>query len=503
MKILAWVSLAVLLGTYICIPVGDPDLWWHIAVGRWIIAHKSVPTIDYWNMFSDDTPWRAYSWSHEVVFAWVDRVWGAVGLARLQLILAITLTASLQWIMGRLARDHFAGALLGAYATIACYAHFSLRPQTSVWIFFAATILAADVIAERGFSKARVLLMVCLGSVWANTHLTAALGVCAAFLWSLQREIGERDVRRAVLVAGAFFVGTLVTPYCGGEWLTFLEKSGHTIQFSSIDEFKPAHILQFSTAFIVLQVGFLMTVYYTRHKFPAPSRCLLAGGMIFAGLTAVKFLPFAAIALSALMSMWWRETVSCAASVTPADNISRGLVMLHQRFSRLSFQTVGSMAFFMGCLAAVNISARAKYPIDQGLVPKTAIDFIQSHNLRAPILNEFSVGGYVIYRYSSAEGEPGIKVPIDGRTNVNSREIWKLHNDAFEGRGNWREYIERVKPGVILWRQGSPFVSLLDLSPEWCQIFSAGGGPDDYTVFIPREEFAARHGEFKSRDCSL
>lgn len=502
MKILAWISLAVLIGTYICIPVGDPDLWWHIVVGRWILSHKSVPGVDYWNMFSGTNPWRAYSWSHEIVFAWVDRMWGGVGLARLQLILAIALTASLQWIMGRLARDCGAGAIIGAYTTVACYAHFSLRPQTSVWILFAATILVSDVIVERGASKARLCALAGLGCLWANTHLTAILGVSGAFLWTLQRERGERDMRRALLSAGSFLMGTLLTPYWGGEWLTFFQKSGHTLQFSSINEFKPAHILQFSTAFVLLQVGLLATVYHARGKFPGPSRCILAAGMVLAGLTAVKFLPFAAISLGALVSLWWRETIASGDTTKSADNISRGLLMLHQAFNRLSFQTIGSMAFFLGCLAAVNISAQSKLSIDRGLVPKEAVDFIQIKQLQAPILNEFSVGGYLMYRYASPQGEPLLKVPIDGRTNVNSPEIWRLHDDAFSGRSNWSQYIEKVKPGAILWRQGSPFVSLLELSPDWCRVFVAGEDPDDYTVFISKDEFTRRKGEFTARDCA-
>jgi hypothetical protein len=224
--------------------------------------------------------------------------------------------------------------------------------------------------------------------------------------------------------------------------------------------------------------------------------------MIFAGLTAVKFLPFAAISLGALMSLWWRETRASGADQERADNISRGLVMLHQGFYRLRFQTVGSLAFFMGCLAAVNISAQSRLPIDQGLVPKEAVDFIQTHQLKAPILNEFSVGGYLMYRFSSPEGEPLVKVPIDGRTNVNAPDVWRMYDDAFSGRSNWKQYIEKVKPSTILWRQGSPFVALLELSPEWCRVFAAGTDPDDYTVFVSKEEFLRRSGEFTAIDCA-
>jgi hypothetical protein len=156
----------------------------------------------------------------------------------------------------------------------------------------------------------------------------------------------------------------------------------------------------------------------------------------------------------------------------------------------------------MACLAAMNISARGKALIDDGLVPKAAVDFIQKHRLNAPILNEFTAGGYLMYRFSTLEGEPLLKVPIDGRTNVNSPIIWKMFDEAFAGRANWNQYIEKVNPATILWRQGSPLTSLLELSPQWCRVFSASDNPSDYTVFISRDEFIRRIGELSARDCS-
>ncbi len=105
-RVLLWFSLVVVVGSYICLPVADPDLWWHITVGKWIVAHGEVPHVDYWNMFSNDKLWRAYSWSNEIVLALIDARWGPRGLAIAQVILGISLVACLQYVFGRLARVH-------------------------------------------------------------------------------------------------------------------------------------------------------------------------------------------------------------------------------------------------------------------------------------------------------------------------------------------------------------------------------------------------------------
>lgn len=76
MKTLLWIVIALAAGLYICGPVVDPDLWWHITIGRWIIAHRDVPVVDHWTLFGQGEVWRAYSWMIEILFALVDRVGG-------------------------------------------------------------------------------------------------------------------------------------------------------------------------------------------------------------------------------------------------------------------------------------------------------------------------------------------------------------------------------------------------------------------------------------------
>jgi len=64
MKRFAWFAFVLVIATYILQPIQDPDMGWHITVGRWIIANLKVPTEELWNRFALGKEWVAYSWSN-------------------------------------------------------------------------------------------------------------------------------------------------------------------------------------------------------------------------------------------------------------------------------------------------------------------------------------------------------------------------------------------------------------------------------------------------------
>src|SRR5215472_4805036 len=78
------VSLAVLsfatvllLGDLV---LGDPDTYWHIGAGRWIIAHRAIPTADPFSNSVAGIPWVPHEWLSEVIFAAVYQWLGWSGI---------------------------------------------------------------------------------------------------------------------------------------------------------------------------------------------------------------------------------------------------------------------------------------------------------------------------------------------------------------------------------------------------------------------------------------
>ena len=60
------VAAAFLLG---CQQLFDADFWWHLKSGHWILAHRSVPTVDPFTFASADRPWVDLSWLFQVTLA--------------------------------------------------------------------------------------------------------------------------------------------------------------------------------------------------------------------------------------------------------------------------------------------------------------------------------------------------------------------------------------------------------------------------------------------------
>jgi hypothetical protein len=58
----------------------DADTYWHIAAGRWMLAHHSIPTVDPFSYTFLGAPWTAHEWLSEIVYAATYAIggWSAV-----------------------------------------------------------------------------------------------------------------------------------------------------------------------------------------------------------------------------------------------------------------------------------------------------------------------------------------------------------------------------------------------------------------------------------------
>jgi hypothetical protein len=491
MKKVLWLTFVIGAGLYITDQVKDPDLWWHITVGRWILAHLSLPHQDYWTMFASGEPWKAYSWSVEILFALVDRHWGIHGLFVLQCVFGVILSLSLAYVFGMIAKDHFFGALLGVYATASTFNHFTLRPQVLVWIYFAYLLLVSERINRDGLKtgyKARLILLMCL---WANTHISSILGVTAVFLWTWRRD----KYGVAFLSALYAFIGTLITPYLGGEWIMFAQTASHPFSHQSINEFVPANITQYSTAFLVILVPVLASFFHRRAELFDGAKLLLVGLFLIGALAVVKFLPFAVIVICAVLALFWQRQAS---QPSARDNLSEGFRRLDLFVNKIPKE---GLSFVLICLSLVKVYGLWQEPLDKVVTPEAALDFMQSNNLPHPILNTFGNGGYVMYRYSGIDGELPHKVPIDGRTNLISDQLWATFNLTLNGRMGWQKFIEMVKPATILWKTESPLIPILLEGGKWCLVFESGSSGQGYTVFVKRAEYERQFSALRSVNC--
>ena len=108
--------------------LSDPDSYSHIAVGRLILSHGTLPTSDPFSFSMHGAPWIAFEWLSEVIYATVYAFagWnGVVAFASAMIALAIgllirfllrKLPAAMSLLIVDFGRDSFGAAFAGAAA---------------------------------------------------------------------------------------------------------------------------------------------------------------------------------------------------------------------------------------------------------------------------------------------------------------------------------------------------------------------------------------------------
>lgn len=326
--------------------------------------------------------------------------------------------------------------------------------------------------------------------LWANIHLSAILGLGLIFLWIAQRG----TLTTAVKATAAGFAGTLITPYLGGEWLTFVSTSSHPFSFSGISEFQAATILQYSTVFPLLIGFFLLMLALSGLASQPIARWCLAGGFLIGSLAVIKFMPFLMVILCGMTAVIWCR-IPDKGNIPLCMGIEKLIALIE------SIPAEG-LSFVFLALAVVYFYPTLKNPLNLDITPVSSMDFVEKHQLPFPMLNPFGQGGYVMYRLSNDRGEVSHLPSIDGRTNLISKELWDMHTNALLGRHGWEKYIEAVNPKTILWKAESPLTSILRNNSQWCHVYLAGDYKDGFVIFLLREEFEKRRGELNADNCS-
>src|SRR5579883_2553871 len=111
----------------------DPDYWWHLATGRWMLAHGRVPFTDPFSYTHGGQTWYAHEWLSELVLGLADRIAGYSG----GIVLTGLIVAGGAWALGRAAR-YYGSTALGALVLVCGSGFFILgnlavRPQVWGW----------------------------------------------------------------------------------------------------------------------------------------------------------------------------------------------------------------------------------------------------------------------------------------------------------------------------------------------------------------------------------
>lgn len=148
----------------------DPGTFWHIVVGRQILATHHFPTADTFSFTFHGYPWLASQWMMECLMALIYNLFGFDGLL---IVTAAALAGFFTWIFSRLLRSGLPVPLASLVLALACAAsahHFHVRPHVLSILLLGLTFAwLCDY--EAGRKKLRALFWLWpLYIIWTNSH---------------------------------------------------------------------------------------------------------------------------------------------------------------------------------------------------------------------------------------------------------------------------------------------------------------------------------------------
>ena len=293
--------------------LSDPDVWWHIVLGNWILAHGQIPQTEMLSYTAHGVALAPHEWLSGVLFAWLNSVGGLF-------VLALAMGA-VSW-LGLIAiavngRIRGAGpvtiAVTLALGAKAAQPVLGIRPQVFTFAFLAITLLLVERHLRR--DDRAIWLLPPLYMVWANLHGGFVAGVAFMGLASAVAGIAWRfrlpnhvPLRRSVslgIVAVASALAACINPQ-GLASYRFALSEATSEGAKGIIEWQPPNFTDPGLwALLVLVVAFVATGAYALRQHKLAVRDAILGFVACgAALLAVRNTSVAVAVVTPMVMGW-------------------------------------------------------------------------------------------------------------------------------------------------------------------------------------------------------
>src|SRR5918999_27319 len=94
------------------LPIDDPDIWWRLRTGQWILTQGHVPTTDPFSAYGMGKPWIAYSWLFEILVYGLFANFGLSGVLLLTVGMTLLIAFTLHYAVRRTGLPFLAEVIL-------------------------------------------------------------------------------------------------------------------------------------------------------------------------------------------------------------------------------------------------------------------------------------------------------------------------------------------------------------------------------------------------------
>ena len=456
----------------------DTDIWWHLANGRYILAH-GVPSVDIYSFTASGHVWVVHEWLADIA---MYALYSVGGLTVLVLLAAFAVAAG-EFIVYRLLRGGGLGATtavaVAAVLAIASAPSWGPRPQLLNFVF--AGILVTALIRYRTTPGPWIYWLAAMFLLWANLHSGFVVGVglvvvfyvgeLAQARWARMSStrldgvgvLSRHELRRLPVLA---LTGLLVGFLTPGTYRTVVfalgTLSSSRIQSLIVEWGSPDfHTLPGRALMLVLLLMVAGAAGLGRIDRRVDLTYLLLGltGLTLA-LTSQRHVPIFAVCGAPLVA---QLTASVLAGIGA-----------NPRRARRPTSSMASINLGIAVVLAVLAAVYTWFSVSPGALDRTvarsapagATDYLLKHRPPGQLFNFYNFGGYLIWK-----AWPSYRVFIDGRIEVYGDAVFDQYLKVEYLSPEFESTLDHYGVNTVMISAGDPLRPLLE-ARGWRQVYS-------------------------------
>ena len=463
-------SFPVLMGTLLVATVvlcsrlnlPDPDTWWHLAMGKQILATRTLPRSDSYSFTAPGAPWIAYEWLGEVAMAMAAKLGALRGIAFFVVACAAAFTALLFAYATLVSRNSKAALIACTLFVPITPRFFTARPQLIGYAFLILTLILLERFRQ---GKQRSLwVLPPLFLVWVNTHGSFALGlVVFGVYWAcgltefeaggiIARRWTDWQRRHMEIIFLLCVLALTVSPYG-------TRQAAYPMQMAFFQPLNVSHVAEWQSLtfgsweaklLLALVLVFWLANIPLKSSFRLENVVLLLFAT-YACFVHLRFVPFLVLTFAPLL----------------AELIARWIPRYEPSKDRHPLNAV-LMALVAAGLVMAFPSRRTLENVISQHYPVKAVEYLSHHPYPGRMLNEYNWGGYLIW-----SGRSHHRVFIDGRADFYEYAgVFSDYLHIFELKPNATTLMRRYDIRLCLISRKEPLRTLLASSPDWREVYS-------------------------------
>jgi hypothetical protein len=453
----------------------DPDTWWHLKVGEWILRNSALPHTGILSRTAAQRPWVAYSWGYEILLSLAYSWFGILGIGIFGTALTIGVGAAAYGMLRRLSGRFWLSCLLAAITCWAFLFNGAPRPVFFSYILFCVTLTLLFEAQRNG----RIQLLYWLPLVflvWANLHIQFIYGLFTVSLFVgihlTQKLLSALKINTDFLLPSTLpamplvaifalcYLATVLGPNTYHPYLVVLAYTKAKFPYKIISELQavPFRLWSNFVELFLAAAGFYAVGW--RKKIDAFKLALLviASIVAFRTMRDAWFLGFPAAA--------------CIADFPVGENAS----FRSDSWREFSLVAAAVILFLFVAAPFTDFNTRALDSAVSAGYPVNAINFLRRGSFSGPLYNNLNWGGFLMWYL------PELPVAIDGRNDLYGDDLDELFYNSEFANPSYATDSYLNDAGLVVLESRIPLARTLTTDPRFRLVYQ----DQIATVFVRR-----------------